>query len=334
MKAIGAGIATLPGSTVATLAGASFATGLFWMAVSATGLSGKISKFVPKSVVSGISVGLAFALASQALKMITFDPYGAMDAIGWFQTLEKMGVIGLFGAVALPAVAYAGSRYFKIPFIIGLLVLSTGFAAVISPVEFRLVYSTPVAFVMPSFGFQDLTWTGFAYGAVFLALPQIPVTLGNAVVSVTREMNRLYPEAEVTENTMMRTTGWMNLASGFLGGIPMCHGSGGVAAYSAFGAKTGGTTMVFGGVLLSAALFFSSQLKAYFAAFPSGVAGALMLFAAYQLFMGSKSAFTEKEGFSAFALTALLSCWNAGAGLLAGIAFAKYGERKNREGAL
>lgn len=83
-----------------------------------------------------------------------------------------------------------------------------------------------------------------------------------------------------------------------------------------------------------ASLFFSAHLKAYFAAFPSGVAGALLLFAAYQLVMGSKSAFSDKDDFAPFALTALLSCWNAGAGLVAGIAFTKYLERKNRSAAL
>lgn len=204
------------------------------MLVSATGLSGKISKWVPKSVVAGISVGLAFALASQALRLITFDPYGAMDAVGSFRILEKLGVIGLVGAVVIPAVAYGISKYAKFPFILSLLALATGYAAFVSPVEFGLVYSTPVAFRMPEFGIGEITFSDFAYGAVFLALPQFPVTLGNAVVSVTREMNRLYPRAEITENTMMKTTGWMNVLSGCLGGIPMCHGSGGVAAYSAF----------------------------------------------------------------------------------------------------
>jgi hypothetical protein len=173
------------------------------------------------------------------------------------------------------------------------------------------VYSIPVAFRLPSFGLSDLTPIDFLYGAVFLALPQIPVTLGNAVVSVTHEMNRLYPQSGVTEKTMMETTGWMNLVSGCLGGIPMCHGSGGVAAYSAFGAKTGGATMIFGGTLVASSLLFSEQLRAYFAAFPRGTTGMLLLFAAYQLVMGAKSAFSDKEGFAPFVLTALVSSWNA-----------------------
>lgn len=234
MKAIGAGIATLPGSTVATLTGASLATGAFWVLVSASGLSGKISKWVPKSVVAGISVGLAFALASQALKLITVDPYGAMDMIGTFSVLEKLGIVGIVGAVGIPLLSYGLSKLTRLPLILWLLALATGYAALVSPVEFRLVYSTPVAFSMPSFGIGEITLSDFAYGAIFLALPQFPVTLGNAVVSITREMNRLYPQAEITENTMMKTTGWMNVLSGCFGGIPMCHGSGGVAAYSAF----------------------------------------------------------------------------------------------------
>jgi hypothetical protein len=73
-------------------------------------------------------------------------------------------------------------------------------------------------------------------GVVFLALPQVPLTLGNAVIAITEENNRLFPDRAINESTVATSTGLMNLLSATVGGIPMCHGAGGMAGHVAFGA--------------------------------------------------------------------------------------------------
>ena len=123
--------------------------------------------------------------------------------------------------------------------------------------EFRLP-----ALAWGSLSMSDL-WTGF----VLLALPQLPLTFGNAFISITEENNRLFPNRPVTERAVAFSTGLMNLGSSLIGGIPMCHGAGGMAGHVQFGARTGGSSIILGSVLLCAGLFLSSSIVTVFRCF-------------------------------------------------------------------
>jgi len=54
-------------------------------------------------------------------------------------------------------------------------------------------------------------------------LPQLPLTLGNAVIAITEEDNRLFPDRPVTERKAAVSTGLMNLIGPCVGAIPMCQ---------------------------------------------------------------------------------------------------------------
>ena len=58
----------------------------------------------------------------------------------------------------------------------------------------------------PEIGLREL-----GYAAVVLALPQVPLTLGNAIVAITDENNRLFPDRAVTERQVALSTGIMNV---------------------------------------------------------------------------------------------------------------------------
>ena len=92
---------------------------------------------------------------------------------------------------------------------------------------------------VPTLALGALTPHDFLLGIVFLALPQIPLTLGNAIVAITEENNRLFPDRIVNESRIATSTGLMNVLSASVGGIPMCHGAGGMAGHVQFGAWTG-----------------------------------------------------------------------------------------------
>ena len=51
-----------------------------------------------------------------------------------------------------------------------------------------------------------------------------------------------------------------NVASALLGGMPMCHGAGGLTAHVRLGARTAGMNLLLGGALLAAGLFFAPQV--------------------------------------------------------------------------
>jgi len=79
--------------------------------------------------------------------------------------------------------------------------------------------------------------------------------------------------------------GFANLVTGLLAGMPMCHGTGGLAAHHRFGARTGGSNLMIGTIFLAAALFFSVLGLAVLMSIPNGVLGTLLLFAGLELAM-------------------------------------------------
>jgi len=65
--------------------------------------------------------------------------------------------------------------------------------------------------------------------------------------------------------------------------IPLCHGSGGLAAQYAFGARTGGSMILEGILEIILGLFFSETLFIFFSSFPQAILGAMLLYTAFLL---------------------------------------------------
>jgi hypothetical protein len=65
----------------------------------------------------------------------------------------------------------------------------------------------------------------------------------------------------------------MNLLSASVGGVPMCHGAGGIAGHVQFGARTGGALVIVGVVLLATATFFSGSVATLLRLFPAVILG-------------------------------------------------------------
>ena len=127
-----------------------------------------------------------------------------------------------------------------------------------------------------------------------LALPQLPLTFGNAFIAITDENNRLFPDRPVSERAVGYSTGVMNLASSLIGGIPMCHGAGGMAGHVQFGARTGGASIILGCILLGAGLFLSASIGTIFRIFPQSVLGVILFLAGLQLALGSRDLGAQK----------------------------------------
>jgi MFS superfamily sulfate permease-like transporter len=70
----------------------------------------------------------------------------------------------------------------------------------------------------------------------------------------------------------------MNLISPFFSGIPVCHGSGGIAGHYSFGARTGGSVFIYGTLYLVLGLFFSGVFGTVIELFPKPVLGVILFF--------------------------------------------------------
>ena len=300
MKAIGAVAITQAAIiTPAAVYGASLITGVLWLVLGLTGTAGRIAKLVPRPVVLGIILGLGMSFMVGGAKMM---------ATHWV-----IATAGFTGSLLL-----LNNR--KIPAMLLLLLFGLICGGFLNPDAVRALSTVSMGIQLPRFVLPDLGWHDLYVGLLFLALPQLPLTLGNAIIAIREENNRLFPDRPVTEKGVATSTGLMNLASSTVGGVPMCHGAGGMAGHVAFGARTGGALIILGSLLLVLAVFFSGAIDTLFRLFPDAILGVILFLAGAQLALGSWEFRKARAERFIMLITAAFAMWNVGVAFLAGIA--------------
>lgn len=183
MKAIGAasiGQAALNlGLGSGAVIGATLSTGLLWLLLAGTGLAKRLSLWVPRPALLGVVMGLGFSFMLDGIRMMSTMPWMA-------------------GALlALTLVLLSRPRVPAMLVLLVLLVIGGAIAFIEQPGLMSELTSIRPEFNLPSLAWGALTvsdiWTGF----IFLALPQLPLTFGNAYLSITEENNRLFPDRPV-----------------------------------------------------------------------------------------------------------------------------------------
>ena len=214
-------------------------------------------RLFPKPVIRGnqLGVGLLLVVASLAIRA----PGG-----------DSASLLTVAALVAL--VATAG----RLRFPVGLAVVAGGMAWTL--LRDGVPASLAVDPSLPSLGLP--TMSEVLAAVPLLVIPQLPLTLGNAVVG-TADLEADYMgrrAARVTPNRLLLTSGVANLAVGGLGGMPLCHGSSGVTAYYRLGGRGGGVNLVAGGLFLAAGLGLGKAAPALFGLVPVPVLAALLAY--------------------------------------------------------
>ena len=156
------------------------------------------------------------------------------------------------------------------------------------PVSLVLVLAGAVAMVALGAGdaaagpsglaFPELDWATVGTAFTVLVLPQLPLSFANSCLA-TADAARVYfgeKARAVRPGRLATTFGSANLLAGAIGGMPVCHGAGGLTAHVAFGARTGGAPLVMGISLLVLAIGFGAGLAALLTAFPLPILAALL----------------------------------------------------------
>jgi SulP family sulfate permease len=136
----------------------------------------------------------------------------------------------------------------------------------------------PSALVFPS-----LDWATIGTAFTVLVLPQLPLSFANSCLA-TADAARVYfgeKASTVRPGRLATSFGSANLLAGAIGGMPVCHGAGGLTAHVAFGARTGGAPLAMGIALLTLALGFGAGLAALLTAFPLPILAALLATAGF-----------------------------------------------------
>ncbi|MBC7447958.1 MAG: transporter [Hymenobacteraceae bacterium] len=250
----------LPGRVIF---GGGLAIGGTMLLLTLTGLIDQLARLVPKPVVRGIQLGLALQLTTLALR-----EYVPADGLGGYALAAVAFVL---------TVALLGNRRWPA----ALLVVALGIA-------YGLVFKLDFATAQQALGVRLPAWhvpavADILTGAVLLALPQIPLSLGNSILATRQVVQDHFPDRPLTVRQISLTYALMNLVNPFFGGFPVCHGSGGLVGHYAFGARTGGSVVLYGGLFLTLGLFFSQGFQQLVQVFPLPILGVLLFFEALTL---------------------------------------------------
>jgi MFS superfamily sulfate permease-like transporter len=219
----------------------------------------KIVRKVPQIAVRGIQLGLGLILGWTAIQLISID--------------ILLGIISF-------SVILVTFKFKKIPSSVILVML--GFLLIIWNQSITL---SDVRFKLPVIDFQIPQWDNILWGMLIAGIAQLFLTLANVMIATISLIKDLFPEKEdsVSASTLALNMGVMNIFTPLIGGIPLCHGSGGLASQYAFGARTGGSMILEGILEIFLGLFLSETLFLIFTVFPKAILGAMLLYTALLL---------------------------------------------------
>ena len=103
-----------------------------------------------------------------------------------------------------------------------------------------------------------------------------------------------------------------------------------MAGHVAFGARTGGATVILGCILLGMAMFLSGSIHTLLSIFPPSILGVILFLTGAQLALGSCDFSRNKGERFVTLMTAAFCIWNVGIGFVVGLA----GAYLNRRGRL
>lgn len=270
-----------------------FGMGLIWLLFAVTGLVERLARVTPPSVIRGIQVALGLMLAVEAAKLLS---------TGWI-----LGIISILIVLALRKNRHAPAAV--VLMVLGIVVMAVkGELGNIAAPGFKLPPFT-------TFTFQEvwdtLLLAGFA---------QLPLTITNATIATAALISAYWPNKTVTVRKLSWNQGIMNTILPFLGGMPMCHGAGGLAGQYYFGARTGGANIIEGLIEIFLGLFLSASIAGLFSVFPGAIIGAMMFMVGIELMKFARDVAIGKD-LIPLGTTLLVSlATNMAYGFLAGLA--------------
>ncbi|MEX0991275.1 MAG: putative sulfate/molybdate transporter [Actinomycetota bacterium] len=245
---------------------AGFEIAAFLLLMSVKHVADWIAHAFTHPVVRALQFGVGVLLVIAAAKLVVDPPavFVGTPSSPWPVIL---------GALVLGIVVWEAHRK---RYGIALAVLAVGVIGAIIAVRPEIGVPT---FALPSVSLPPVAAFGTAF--VLLVIPQLPLTFGNAVVAVT-ELEREYFGARasrVTPSNVCISCGLGNAFSALIGGMPMCHGSGGLTAHYRMGSRTAGMNLLLGAAFVALGLFFSTQVVTIVGLLPVWVLAAFLAYA-------------------------------------------------------
>lgn len=259
MKAFGV-IAITQGLGADVIASGALLLGVAFAVLGASGLLGRVAGVFPLPIIRGVQLSVGLLLCRLAWDLVTAPPVvlvGHARPPWWL-----MG-----GGVGVAVVALVLRRR-------GVSLVLLGVAVVGMVAAY---HSSPALGPSP-IRLPWLSWSTFVTAAVVLVLPQLPLTFAEACLA-TADTARVYfgaAASRVRPGRLAISLGLADVVAGGIGGIPMCHGAGGMTAHHSFGARTGGAPIMLGGALVTVGMVLGASLTAILAGFPVPILAGLL----------------------------------------------------------
>ncbi|CAG35017.1 putative sulfate/molybdate transporter [Desulfotalea psychrophila] len=327
MKVVGA-YAIATGMQPSQLVASTLLMGVLLLIIGATGAIETIRRQTDTSVIRGIQLSTGVMLMTGGVKFImgtsnlqimqnAVEPSLILQAIGPIPISIILGILA-----SLITFLLLDSRRFPA----ALMVILAGFTTGITLGRGIDIGVGNLGFHLPQilpFGIPALP--DFTFALFILVLPQLPMTLGNAVLAYTDLSHKYFGEkaARVSNRKVCISMGLANVLSFFVGGMPLCHGAGGLAAHYRFGARTAGSNIFIGLFFLLVAIIFGDKSVQLLNLLPLSILGALLLFAGVQLALTIMDLKRREDYFVATIMLGITLASNLAAGFIAGIIIAK-----------
>jgi Molybdate transporter of MFS superfamily len=206
MKAVSAVILT-DGLRPGEVAAAGMMLGIVLLVLGITGWIGRLARAVPQSVSAGLQLGLGLLMGVLGIKLMLATPWIGFPALAALFLLSRIPRCPA-APIVLAASAIAGWA------------TSGGTISV----EMTFTPSVP-QLVVP-------TWTEVWRSLEIAVLPQLSLTLTNAVIATASLSRELFPAngSVASERNLALSSGLANILLCPFGAMPMCHGAGGLQA--------------------------------------------------------------------------------------------------------
>ncbi|MCU0619989.1 MAG: putative sulfate/molybdate transporter [Gemmatimonadales bacterium] len=279
MKAIAA-VALTEGLTVPQILAAGVSVSVVILVLGVTGLIDWLNRAIPKPVVRGLQLALGLSLLMKALQMVA----GTRVAVA-----PDSYLTGILAALLVLALFF--SR--RVPAALVLFVVGIALAIWKDP---RVLGALGIGISLPHF--TPPAWADFVSSFPKAALPQIPLTTLNSVIAVCALSADLFPDRAAAPRRVAVSVGLMNLVAAWFGGMPMCHGAGGLAGQYRFGARTNGSILCLGVVKMAVAVLLGASLMTLCRAFPASILGVMLAFSGMELALVTRDQTSRTDAFA------------------------------------
>lgn len=259
LKAFGA-IAIAAGLGAAEIASGALIMGSAFLVLGRTGLIDIAARAFPRPLIRGVQLTVGLLLLRIAWELIVDTPASFAA-----HALEP----ALAGGLTLAALALALWLRERA---IALVLVAVGIVV-------ALALGGPAIALGPSeLALPRIDGASLLAALTVLVVPQLPLTFANSCLAPADVARTYFGDRarRVRPGALATSLGLANLSAAGIGGMPVCHGAGGMTAHYRFGARTAAAPLFMGLALLAVALLAGAGLAGVLSAFPLPILAALL----------------------------------------------------------